>query len=100
MAENFELNNRENQAPESGENRLVNEGIEMSHLKGATESVKERESFERAADEVKEQIASLAERVTSLPGTVRESFLDSISDRTGDEFPAYDLMRAALKRKA
>ncbi|HEY9868030.1 MAG TPA: hypothetical protein V6D08_02380 [Candidatus Obscuribacterales bacterium] len=102
MAEKFEFNQQAIRNTESSENALINEGIEMSHLRGGAQDkgMEKSEAFEAAVSEMAERLASIAARVASLPEDVKASFLHSISGMTGDKFPAYDLLRTNLAKGA
>lgn len=100
MAEKFEFNQAAIRDAESSENALINEGIEMSHLRGGAQDkgFEKSEAFEATVAEAAERLVSIAARVASLPEDVKASFLHSIAGMTGDRFPAYDLIRANLAR--
>lgn len=99
MAEKFELNNKEAQA-DAAENLLVKEGVEMSQLRVKDGAGEKTEAFDAAVNEISEKLTSIALRLGNLPESVKQSFLGSIAGMSGDDFPAYDLLRTAMKKSA
>ncbi len=98
MAEKFEFTNTEKQV-DAAENLLVQEGVEMSQLKVQDKGPEKVEAFDAAVTEVTERLTSIALRLATLPQSVRQSFLTSIAGMSGDEFPAYDLVRTAMAKR-
>ena len=99
MAEKIEFNNTDRQA-DAQENRLVQEGVEMSHMKAQDKVPEKSENFDRDVAEVTERLASIASRLNDLPQSVKQSFIQSISSMSGDEYPAYDLLRSQMSKSA
>ena len=98
MAEKFEFNKAEAQSDNASDNLLVQEGVEMSQLKG--KGAEKTEQFDAAVTEISDKLSSIALRLANLPQSVRQSFVNSIAGMTGDDFPAYDALRTAMKQNA
>jgi hypothetical protein len=99
MAEKFEFTKTERQA-DAEENLLVQEGVEMSQMKVQDKGVEKTENFDSAVAEITERLASIANRLAGLPQSVRQSFIQSISGMSGEDFPAYDLLRSQMAKNA
>ena len=94
MVEKFEFTKSETQ--DDVHNLLVQEGVEMSQMKVADKGVEKTENLDSAVAEIKDRLASIAGRLNGLPQSVRQSFLQSISGMSGEDFPAYDALRSQL----
>jgi len=100
MAEKFEFTNTERQTTDAAANPLVQEGVEMSHMRVQDKGGEKFEKFDTAVAEVTERLVSIANRLAGLPISEREAFMQSISGLSGDDFPAYDLFRQQMSKSA